>query len=258
MKPTTLMGLTAVAILALGRASKSSALRVATWNIQGGCSAPMGEGSYRIEDQAAFIKTLGADVVALQESDTPKGRCTAVENRSRQLGRLTGMQYIAEGPLTLLVANTLQVVSRAPVRGFGGKCMRAELRPANGASFVVYNFHGNRFDSQKREAQIAALRALATAEKLPVIILGDFNESRAIPLMGSGFFAAKTGITFTTKAPVDKSVIDKLVKSSSSGSLNEAIDFIFVNKRGRIKSVGVATSAGTLSDHFPVVATVTI
>lgn len=247
MKPIQVaIGAASLALLAARSRRKKPALKVVTWNIQGGYSAPTSEGVYDPMAQASLLQSLQADIIALQETDP---------NISAQIAQSTGMQAEGSGALALLVSRRFIIFRSAPPSGFDDAYQRIILRSATG-TFAVYNFHAARFDLERRQAQIARLRMIAELEKYPVLIMGDFNESNAVALMGSSLSTLRTGKTFTPIRPRNQTAIDRLNRSASSGALDETIDFIFVSRPFTLKAAEVVTQAGSLSDHYPVVATV--
>ncbi|MCD6092221.1 MAG: endonuclease/exonuclease/phosphatase family protein [Bacteroidales bacterium] len=128
----------------------------------------------------------------------------------------------------------------------------------NKGDLLVMNVHLEAFDQETRimHAEAVIEEYLKYADKLPVLLIGDFN-SRAIGAKGpidesvrkmfdvSGVGVAITDSVFLTDP--------KRNYTFSSGDPVEKIDYIFYNKKFIEKlDAKVVQEAGEASDHFPV------
>ena len=160
-------------------------LRVATYNILAGTRG--------VDGVVAAIRSLDADLVALQE----------VDNRTRRSGRVDQPEVIAEAlgmevafaehrkfgggriGVALLSRHPLSNVERIELPGELLAALRADVTIAGRVVrvFVVHFHPTDPRDSPERQAGMDAARQreadavllLATRERAPTIVMGDFN-----------------------------------------------------------------------------------
>lgn len=240
-------------------------VKVVSYNIQGGCTGPMDEGSYNLSTQIEVLKNIDADVVLLQEAQasyTKKGSCTASHSKSQpaQIASALGMKYVRHGTLGILSKFEMGPTNKGNFPNSSRKYIRTRMKMENNVTFFVYNAHLERFNKSTRKKQLKKLGEMVEAEDEPVIVGGDFNEC-ATDVKSSYFsnFSESVGSspTFPTQAPTKQSTISKLVSSSGCGisasNMNERLDYLFGDSGSwGAQAGGVITAAGTASDHFPI------
>jgi endonuclease/exonuclease/phosphatase family metal-dependent hydrolase len=269
-----------------------AALRVASWNIR----AAIGPGPFpdrwwrhidadRLEAIGAFVEGLGADVVALQEVALLSRDGELVDNAG-DLARLLGMD------VRYAAVRTFAVVEDGALRGVGcfGNALLARTamararavalpmaptdalvepatadHPAAGVRYAdapahireprcllvaelgetsVGTAHFSHVGSGERLLQATAtVDALASAA--PAILLGDLNA----PIEASDLAPLAGWIDGFAEPRGDPARI-----STEDGA---RIDHVLV-RGGSVSSCRVRRDAGTLSDHYPVVADVVI
>lgn len=172
-------------VVASPKPTVTRALRVATYNILASTRG--------VDGIVAAIRSLDADVVALQE----------VDSRTRRSGRVDQPEVIAEAlgmevafaehrrfgggriGVALLSRHPLSNVERIALPGDLLAALRAEVKLPSGAIdvFVVHFHPTDPRDSAERQAgmdlarrrEAEAVLLLATRERRPTIVMGDFN-----------------------------------------------------------------------------------
>lgn len=256
-------------VLPLHAEAAGEKIKVVSYNIQGGCSAPMDEGSYNIDKTIQVLKNAQADVILLQEvqsGSSTKGTCSAKfnKNQAQQIGEALGMEYKLNG--TVAIISKYKIKSSSPgtfksqKAGGSRKYLRAVLELPSKVILYVYNAHLERFDKAVRLKQIDEYVGMVQKETGATIAGGDFNEcaTNVVFQKFAGFKeSVGTATTFTPKPPTKAKTINDLVSSSSCGTtkenLSEHIDYIFADQlHWNAESGGVITSAGAASDHYPI------
>jgi len=234
-------------------APKEVTLRAATYNIKHGRGM---DNKLDLDRTAKAIKSLKADIVALQEVDDRTKRCGGV-NQVAELGRRLNM-HAAYGSfmsydggwygMGLLSKHPL--VNTTPIRLPDGNEPRialvVDIRLPGGQVISAVNVHFDWVDDDGfRFAQAAKVKEVILALHRPTILLGDFNDvpkSRTLGLFSSAFaeVAKPTGRNFTFPA----------------NGPNTEIDYIFVSPKERWKTSSAQVVPEKLaSDHRPVTAT---
>ncbi|MFB8106194.1 endonuclease/exonuclease/phosphatase family protein [Streptomyces sp. NPDC056007] len=238
-------------------------LRVATYNIHAGAGM---DNVFDLDRQTAELRSLGADVIGLQEVDRHWGSRSEWRDLARELAGRLGM-YVFFAPIYSLdpaepggpraefgvaVLSRYRIVSAenheitrlstqdpnpvpAPTPGFGEVVVRVEGRPVH-----VYVTHlDHRPDPVVRTAQVADTRRIMADDRGPKILLGDFNAEPGAPELAplwKELTDADPGApTFPAQDPVKR------------------IDYVAVSKgAAQVRRVWVPESVA--SDHRAVVA----
>ncbi|BAH37298.1 hypothetical protein GAU_0256 [Gemmatimonas aurantiaca T-27] len=176
------------AVLAATRVPpQDDAFTVASYNIRHGRGM---DGVVDLHRTGEAIARLGADVVALQEVDRNVERSGRVDE-PRVLGEQLSMSH-AFGAFMPYQGGEygMAIVSRLPIRRSqalrlpdGNEprvALLAELELPSGARVLVVNVHFDWVGNDTlRYAQVKALGAVLDTVRLPVILLGDFNDQPA-------------------------------------------------------------------------------
>jgi endonuclease/exonuclease/phosphatase family metal-dependent hydrolase len=251
--------LVAIALVSCSRGadldgSVGLSITAATYNIKHGRGM---DDSVSLERTAAVLRTINADIIALQEVDELVNRSGNVDEAAR-LGELLEMNHAFGsfmdydgGRYGMAILSKYPVVAINSIRLPEGEEPRValsidiELPGYDTVSVVSVHFDWIENDSS-RFAQASFLAAHLKQVTKPWILLGDFNdlpESRTLALFrANGNEVPKqraTQLTFPSDEPVKE------------------IDFIFVSadERWRRDSSRVIDEE-VASDHRPVVATV--
>jgi endonuclease/exonuclease/phosphatase family metal-dependent hydrolase len=171
-------------------------LKILTYNIHH-ANPPTKPNVIDIEAIANVIKKQRPDIVALQEIDVHTERSGKTVNEAKEIALLTGMKYyfaraidysggeygvaiLSKFPMKKMTANLLPTAE-----GTGGenRTVATAIIILPGNKKIV--FACTHLDAQKNDTnrllQIQKIADILLAEKLPVIIAGDFN---AVPLSG--------------------------------------------------------------------------
>lgn len=242
----------------LANGKDHASIKVMSYNVHH-CNPPAKPGLIDIAAIAAVINEAKPDLVGLQEIDVNTGRSGKTINQAAELARLTGMNYhfgkaidhdggeygvaiLSKYPIS--DARIFPLTSLADLKGEPRILLTAKIKLPSGRMILLANTH---LDAQKspanRMAQIKDINTIATKEKLPFLITGDFNaypESEVIKTMEGVFKRTCTECGPTIPA-------DKPTKS---------IDFIAFKRQDPF-TVGShqVIAASDESDHLPVVAT---
>jgi endonuclease/exonuclease/phosphatase family metal-dependent hydrolase len=169
----------------LSAAEQRRPLRVATWNIRVGLSAPL-------DDIAAELQAMQADIVGLQEVDY-RVRRTGFTDQAQALATALSAHYVFaasikwdEGDYGLAVVSRWPLVEvrrhRLDQAETGEPRIVLEVTVcANGRPLRMFNHHAD-VRSRSRQSGLAQLRQLVTPHlKSGLIVLGDFNDGPAAP-----------------------------------------------------------------------------
>ncbi len=244
-------------------------VKVVSYNIQGGCTAPMDEGRYDLAGTINVLRRNSADVILLQEvsnTKTRKGSCTQDlrEKQAKTIADALGMKYHYYAGLALLtkfeILNSENAVY-ADKKLSKKYRTKSRLKNKDDFEFIVFNTHLERWDAATRKKQLIELREIIHEPTEPVIVGGDLNECD--PDVSSDYFGDfSTPIsghpTFTSAIPASAATITKLVNSSGCGirpdNIQERLDYLFANTKFWASERGsIDSAAGTASDHFPIV-----
>lgn len=197
-------------------------LKIATFNIH---HAEGRDGVVDLKRTAAFVLSLGADLIALQELDVGARRSRA-EDQPARLAELLGMHvYFAR---TVKFDKGEYGVALASIDEFRGtvqqlpRSSNEEPRVAIVASWRgvgVLATHLSR-DAGARRAQTEHLALVGSKLGAPAIVLGDLNQSRRHlkPLTSVGFRIATPSRGFhllAGRAELDHVLLNGLVVHSS-------------------------------------------
>lgn len=259
------MAITAIVIAQTSCASAPSVgheqtIRVASYNIQYG-----GKG---IDQVIAAIKSLDADIIALQEVDVHWSSRSAFMNQATLLSRRLGMeirfapiyQLPPSGPSSPPREFGVALLTRYPIVAFTNRNLtRLSTQEANahpipmpglldvtidvrGTRIRVLNTHLDyRSDPTVRQTQVAEIVLALSDSRLPTLLMGDLNaqpgSAELQPLFQSlrdtWTRSAGEGFTYPSSAPVRK------------------IDYVLASPAFRVRSSRVAATEA--SDHRPVI-----
>jgi endonuclease/exonuclease/phosphatase family metal-dependent hydrolase len=230
--------------------SEEPSFRVMTFNIQ--------SASHGLEAVAQTIRSGQPDVVALQEVDCGTLRSRGV-NQAEALALATGLPYFRHFRATELHGGPYGValLSRTPFlfaeqhalpneSGLEPRTVARAVVNVGGRNISVYVTHLSHLLNRGalRERQAQRILSLVRADPFPVVLLGDFNESRAkaVSLLSSAlvdaFARVGRGPSGTFPLPI---FLPEL-----------RLDFVFASAALRpLQSFVLRHKA---SDHYPVVA----
>lgn len=257
---TNLMAVTIVGIACAGCQSAPQAgtprtIRVMTYNIHHGAGL---DGKVDLLRIAEFIKSQGADIVALQEVDKGVER-TARRDLPAELAALTGMTCVFSNNFHFQGGEYGNaVLTRFPVKRWTNTHFRM-LRPGEqrgilqvvldvfGREIVFMNTHIDyRGDDSERWSNVGEIELLADGYgNRPIIMCGDFNDvpdSRVIRRIAERFDDAwelsgeGPGFTIPVRKPAKR------------------IDYIWISKDSNIIPLKAWVPYSEASDHLPVVA----
>jgi len=194
-------------------------LTIVSYNIKHGVNM---QGKLRLEDTAKVLKSLKADVIALQEVDEKTTRSAKVA-QTEYLGKQLGMHHVfgkamdyqggGYGQAILSKYPILESkVHKLPGDGEPRIALEVVLEPLKGQKLSFVSIHFDFRSEETRQPQIKALLKALKEVKHPVILLGDFNarpESESIKLFKDDWFnVPKKGNPLTIPADVPKGEID--------------------------------------------------
>lgn len=169
----------------LSAAEQRKPLRVATWNIRVGLSAPL-------DEIAAELHAMQADIVGLQEVDY-RVRRTGFTDQAQALATALSAHYVFaasikwdEGDYGLAVVSRWPLVEvrrhRLDQAETGEPRIVLEVTVcAKGRPLRVFNHHAD-VRSRSRQSGLAQLRQLVAPHITSgLIVLGDFNDGPAAP-----------------------------------------------------------------------------
>ncbi len=246
-------------------------MRVATWNIR--TLRATDRPSFwwaRRRDVAATIRAVDADVWGLQEAWSLQRRWLrrrAFGTGWHDLGR--GRQAAGGGEASPIVAAPRFTIDAVTTNWFGPDPAQAGYRlpgasfpriatiaaltdRTNGVRFVIANTHLDEASDERRlrsTRQLAQLLLTSTAGR-PLIVLGDINCTLADPPTEPLLTLGLRPVLTPEDGP------------TSNGFGDDAhahqIDHIFVSEHWSLQRAWVHTAAGMASDHYPVVAELTL
>lgn len=210
-----------------------------------------------LEAIAKVINDSGADLVGLQEVDVNTIRSGKSSNQAEDLGKMTGMHvFFSKGIDYQGGEYGTAILSRYPIK----EAERFELPDLEGlkaeprtlavvtveveGKWVKFaNTHLDYTNAENNLLQVNKILEIFEGEKLPVILVGDFNalpESASIQLLDQHFIRSCTvdcGFTIPQVQP------------------NRTIDFIMASKDAPLKVIGhEVIDEPYASDHLPVLA----
>ncbi|MFT2009988.1 endonuclease/exonuclease/phosphatase family protein [Pontibacter sp. 13R65] len=237
-------------------ATKASSLKVMSYNVHH-CSPPSKPGEIDIEAIVRVISAQNPDVVALQEIDVHTERSGKV-NQAAEIAQLLEMNYyfgkaidyaggeygvaiLSKFPLSEAIVHPLP--SKAETKGEPRVLATAKIMLADGTAI---RFGSTHLDAQKdplnRKMQVEEIRRIASSEKLPFVIAGDFNatpESDEMVMLDKSF--TRTCQTCAPTIPVVQPT--------------KAIDFIAFKPAVKFSVAShQVIQERYASDHLPVVA----
>lgn len=252
-----LFAILALSSLAFSPAARAAqppvTLRVMSYNIHHGVGI---DGKLDLERIARLITEAKADLVGLQEVDRGIPR-SGKRDLAAELAKLTGMHAIFERNIVYQGGDYGNaILSRFPIRRSRNthyRMLRAgEQRgllqavvDVGGRELLFLNTHIDfRPDDSERLLNVDEMRGVIEREKLPVILLGDFNSvpgsathTKLKSFLVDAWEVAGRGDGFTI--PVKKP--------------SKRIDYIFVSG-STIEPVRMEVLHSIASDHLPVVA----
>jgi endonuclease/exonuclease/phosphatase family metal-dependent hydrolase len=249
-------------------------LRVATFNIRNGRALDRRSWWwFRRAELARHMRRLEADVWCLQEaypsqvdyfcrSDFGEPRWTCISQGRNANGGGEAVPVLAKASVVVPVSNITRWFGPEPDKA-GSRSPGAThpriatiaryTQVASGLPLVVVNLHLDSASADRRRSSLEQLTEWVGADVAdePMIVLGDFNGS----LDESGFG--------TLRALGLQSVLDEDAGPTSNGfghglADQKQIDHIFVSQHFVVTSAKVDRSTGHASDHYPVVADLSI
>lgn len=229
--------------------SMAQPITVAAYNIRHGKGL---DNQVNLKRTAAVLKSLDADLIALQEVDSVCARSGSVD-QAAELGQMLGMNH-AFGKFMAYDGGSygMAVLSRFPIldihrhllpEGAEPRCaleVIVELPGKKPLSFV--SIHHDWTKENLRIPQVSALISALESRQHPIILAGDFNTLRSAPsfelLQAAGFLMdEEKAATFPANEP------------------KQEIDYILL--RGFAKAARVSVFDEKMaSDHRPIYARV--
>lgn len=204
----------------------SGSITVMSYNVHH-CNPPAKAGVIDVDAIAAVINAEKPDLVGLQEIDVNTIRSGKGQNQAQQLALKTGMEfYFAKaidhegGDYGVAILSRYKIlepkVYKLPTdpatKGEPRILATAKIKLPSGDEILFANTH---LDAQKsplnKEMQIKEINAIASKERLPMIITGDFNavaNSTVINTMDEVFTRTCTDCGFTIPAIRPNKCID--------------------------------------------------
>lgn len=215
-------------------------MKVATFNVQHGRG---GDGIVDLDRTAEVMRSLGADVIGLQELDRGSDRSGRADQPAF-LSSATGLQVFFHATLERdggrygigIATREDAEVEPHPLPRVGKEEPRAAL-VARFSSATVVNTHLSRNETARRE-QTLYLAALLSTLDGPVVLVGDLNERhrRLDPLRAAGLVPGPSIPTHPARRP------------------RRQVDHILAGGGATVVETAVVTTDA--SDHLPLVARV--
>ncbi|QCX54235.1 endonuclease/exonuclease/phosphatase family protein [Elizabethkingia sp. JS20170427COW] len=240
-------------------------VKILTYNIYHG-EQHYNPGNSNLEEIAKVINTYQPDFVAMQEVDSMTVRTAGFNQGVRkdlmkELAKLTGMKAYfgkamdynqggyGEGILTRFPEKPTTHALPIPKGGEPRALMTLEHTFPNGKKIILAGTHLCHEYEENRTAQIQETLQILEKEKLPAVVMGDFNfNPRDIPFQ------------IVTKKMKDVAVIyGKPQPTWPYDNPKERLDHIFIDKKHpwKVKKVEVIKTSNA-SDHLPVLVTLEI
>ncbi len=214
--------LTTLLILLGLNALHAKKLTIVSYNIKHGVNM---QGKLRLEDTAKVLKSLKADVIALQEVDEKTTRSAKVA-QTEYLGKQLGMHHVfgkamdykggGYGQAILSKYPILESkVHKLPGDGEPRIALEVVVEPVKGKKLSFVSIHFDFRSEKTRQPQIKALLEALKKVKHPVVLLGDFNatpKSESIKLFKDVWFnVPKKGDRLTVPADAPTAEIDYFI-----------------------------------------------
>lgn len=222
-------------------------IKVVTYNIRT-CKGM--DGKVDLPRVAMVLKSLDADIIALQEVDMGNPRTWLVK-QANVLARLLDMGCVyGEASRYRIGSFGNAVLSRFPIKGYINhqlpapnpqRSMQEVHLDVNGQMIRVFNTHLE----LNRDLRLTQIRdfivPLIQSSSAPAIFAGDFNETPDDP-----------GVKFLTDCFTDSFVVNSGLLDNTFTSYNpaERIDFIFLNDG--FQALDYRIQFADASDHLPV------
>jgi endonuclease/exonuclease/phosphatase family metal-dependent hydrolase len=199
--------------------AQAKELTIVSYNIRHGANM---QGELKLEDTAKVLKSLKADVIALQEVDQKTTR-TAKVAQAEYLGKQLGMHHVfgkamdykggGYGQAILSKYPILESkVHQLPAGGEPRIALEVVVEHEKGKKLSFVSIHLDHLSEKIRQAQIKALIEELKEVRHPVVLLGDFNakpESDSMKLFNDEWFnVPKKGNALTYPANVPTIEID--------------------------------------------------
>jgi endonuclease/exonuclease/phosphatase family metal-dependent hydrolase len=241
-------------------ARKPINLRVITYNVHH-CNPPSKPNIIDMAAVAQAIRAQNPDVVALQEIDVNTKRSGAF-NQAEELARQLNMQFffgkaidheggdygvaiLSKYPLSETTVHRLP--TKPATKGEPRVLATAKITLPNGTALRFGSTHLDaQRDSVNRQLQVAEINRIASAEKLPFIIAGDFNAPPSTAVI------KQLDQHFTrTCQPCDPTI--------PVNNPTKAIDFVAYAPATKFKvNKNQVIPERYASDHLPVLAEITL
>ena len=236
--------------------SAKNTLKVLSYNVHA-CSPPSKKGVVDVEAIAKVINDAKPDLVALQEIDRFTKRSGVDLDQAVELGRLTGMHsYFVKainwsgGEYGIAVLSKFKILDTISfhlpmAEGIAGEARAVAIIKVKIKSKEIL-FASTHLDIVKehRELQTAAITDYFEAQKLPVILAGDFNDipgSKTITTMQNNFQVTCAELSCEKTFP--------------QINPNRTIDYIMYQPANKFKTINhQVISEEYASDHRPIAA----
>lgn len=244
--------------LTAGQTTATADLKIMIWNIDGGSS--------NITTVANYIKSVNADVIGLNEVyESQISTIMSILGSSYQrnfhnlktnadFGNLTISKKTIEASATqrwTYSQNSTHDCSGSGDNGNRQGLMKTKISIGSGKYLFFYNTHfGRECQTSVQNSQISEFKTWSNTHGGRKIVVGDFNfqpsstQHSSITTGGPGFVD-----------PLGSSYVWKTWKVGSS-SRNKRLDYILGN--GWVTINSIYTGSSTASDHYPVIAEVSI
>jgi endonuclease/exonuclease/phosphatase family metal-dependent hydrolase len=267
-----LLALCALALLLPALAEAGQPISAMTFNIRaaGMDRQELSWGSRRPR-VAAVIRAQNLDVVGLQEAkhsqlmhlleDLPHFAATGVGREDgKAKGEFSAILYrrdrfiVAESTSFWLSPTPDIPGSVAAPESMARVATRIRLLDRDGSAVWVYNAHLSNRSAHERRLALIAIAARVDAHDDPVILTGDLNAG------GEELAAAQFLQPLGSPSP---RLVDTLPPALSTGTAHgfvgrrtgRRIDYVLTSPGTRIERASIVPTANEVSDHYPVVAT---
>lgn len=234
-----------------GDAHAQRDLKIMSYNIHHGQDA---NNTDRLKEMAELVTQSGADIVGLQEVDSICYRSGKID-QAKLLAELTGMHYVyvrhfafeggsyglallSKYPIANPTNHRLPIASEIPNETRA--LLTAEVQVSPKRVWLVGVAHFDYRDSASRIKQAKQTIEIFQHAPLPGILVGDMNaepDSEPIAVLSEKFYDTQPANHFTYPA------LSPLKK----------IDYIFIDKKRKIRLLDASVLPVQFSDHRPVV-----